>query len=153
MWFWRWIEIIMYVEHLAGSQQLFPQCIMLLITDPQNRLLHPIGETPEAYRNIQFIHDRKSVSGRAITESHVRGGEWVQRQRTSNTHVRPSLGSIFRTSEKPIKTISSLLFGSEMHNVHFIFWSEWSNMDLLKVKWIQHFWWNEHDGKEYADSC
>lgn len=65
----------MYVEHLAGSQQLFPQCIMLLITDSQNRLLHPIGETSEAYRNIQFIHDSKSVSGRVITEAHVRGGE------------------------------------------------------------------------------
>lgn len=65
----------MYVEHLAGSQQLFPQYIMLLITDSQNRLLRPIGETSEAYRNIQFIHDSKSVSGRVITEAHVRGGE------------------------------------------------------------------------------
>lgn len=146
MWFWRWIEIIMYVEHLADSQQLFPQYIMLLITDPQNRLIRPISETSEAYRNIQFMPDRKSVSGRVITETHVRGGEWVQWQRTSNTHVRPSLGSIFRTNEKPIKTTSSLLLVSEMYNVHFTFWSEWRNMDLLKAKWVQHFvmewmWW------------
>lgn len=65
----------MYVEHLAGSQQLFPQCIMLLITDPQNRLIRSIEETSEAYKNIQFMHDRKSVSSRVITETHVRGGE------------------------------------------------------------------------------
>jgi hypothetical protein len=51
----------MSVEHLAGSQQLFPQYIMPLTTDPQNWHLCSTDENSEAYRNIQFTCDGKLV--------------------------------------------------------------------------------------------
>lgn len=96
----------MYVEHLAGSQQLFPQYIMLLTTDPHNWFIRSTDEKSEAYRNIHFIYDRKLVSGRVITENHVWG--WgISSVAENKPHMCETLVSI-RTNKKTTKKRSSL---------------------------------------------
>lgn len=130
----------MYVEHLAGSQQLFPQYIMLLTTDPQNWLICSTDEKSEAYRNIQFIHDCKLVSGRVITETHVWG--WgISSVAENKPHNCESLGSIFRTNEKT-KTNKQkeahfcLPLKFMLFTLHFEVGG--NNMDLLRAKWAPH---------------